>query len=299
MTTAGLLTVHANFGEGRLRHVDVDLRRPPVTRLFIGQSPEAVVRTVPCLYTICAQAQRATAQAALAAAAGEAPEVADDAGLWIEMLHENLWRLLLDWPPALGLPPAQAAFIAWRTTRQGGSCAEASRRLLNEVVHGLAENCLVRLVDRNSDMPCGPAVLTPDEWLAGCRESGDFQPAMSPPPSIRAAYRRRIAEVERATAALAAGAAFPLAAAGGNGWGVAQTVTARGVLTHAVRLKARMVTQYRVTAPTDVFFADAGALSGLVDGRRFASSDEAKRSLDLAVLALDPCLPYVLEVNDA
>ena len=299
MTTAGLLTVRADFGEGGLRHVDVDLRRPPVAQLFIGQSPEVVVRTVPCLYTICAQEQRAVAQAALAAAAGEAPVAADDAGLWIEMLHENLWRLLLDWPSALALSPAQAAFIAWRATRQGGSCAEATRRLLAEVLYGLAENCLVRLVDRNSDAPCGPVALTPDERLAGCRENGDFVPAMSQPQSIGAAYRRRIAEVERATAALATGAPFPLAAAGGNDWGVAQTVTARGVLTHAVRLEAGAVTHYRITAPTDVFFADAGALSGLLAGRCFASSDEAKRSLHLAVLALDPCLPYVLEVNDA
>ena len=299
MTTAGLLTVRADFAAGRLRHVDVALRRPPVAQLFVGQLPEAVVRIVPCLYTICARAQRATAQAALAAAAGEATQPADDAGLWIEMLHENLWRLLLDWPPALGLPPAQAAFIAWRATRHDGGCAEATRRLLADVLAGLAEKCLARLVDRNSDVPCGPTALTPDEWLAGCRESGDFLPAMSAPQSIRAAYCGRIAEVERATWALAAGAAFPLAAAGGNGWGVAQTVTARGVLTHAVRLEARAVKHYRVTAPTDVFFADAGALSGLLAGRCFTSSDEAKRSLHLAVLALDPCLPYVLEVNDA
>ena len=94
-----MLTVRADFGEGRLRHVEVDLRRPPVTQLFIGQSPEAVIRTVPCLYTICAQAQRVVAQAALAAAAGAAPQPADSAGLWTEMLHENLWRLLLDCPP--------------------------------------------------------------------------------------------------------------------------------------------------------------------------------------------------------
>jgi hypothetical protein len=299
VTPTGMLTVRADFGEGRLRHVEVDLRRPPVTQLFIGQSPEAVIRTVPCLYTICAQAQRVVAQAALAAAAGAAPQPADSAGLWTEMLHENLWRLLLDWPPALGLVPAPAAFIAWRATRQDGNGAEVTRRLLTDVLHGLAENCLARLVDRNSDVPCGPAPLTPDEWLAGCRESGDFLPAMSAPPSIRAAYRQRIAEVERATGALATGAPFPLAAAGGDGWGVAQTVTARGVLTHAVRLEAHTVRQYRVTAPTDVFFADAGALSGLLDGRSFASSNEAKRSLHLAVLALDPCLPYVLEVNDA
>lgn len=299
VTTAGLLTVRADFAEGRLKHVDVALRRPPVAQLFVGQSPEAVVRIVPCLYAICARAQRLTAQAALAAAAGDATQPADDAGLWIEMLHENLWRLLLDWPPALGLPPAQAAFIAWRAARHDGCCAEATRRLLADVLDGLAEKCLARLVDRDSDVACGPVAPTPDEWLARWREGADFRPALSAPPSIRAAYRGRIAEVERATAALASGAPFQLAAAGGNGWGVAQTVTARGVLTHAVRLEAGTVTRYRVTAPTDVVFADAGALRGLLDGAHFASSEEAKRSLQLAVLALDPCLPHVLEVNDA
>jgi hypothetical protein len=59
------------------------------------------------------------------------------------------------------------------------------------------------------------------------------------------------------------------------------------------------VKRYRVTAPTDIFFADAGALRGLLDGARFVSPEEAKRLLQLAVLALDPCLPHVLEVNDA
>ena len=299
MTTAGLLTVRAALSGDRLTLIDVDLRRPSVAKLFIGQSPEAVVRTVPCLYTICAHAQRATAQAALATAAGEALQAADDATLWIEMLHENLWRLLLDWPPALGLPPAQEAFVAWRATRHGGSCTDATSRLLTDVLDGLAERCLARLVDRNDDMPCGPALPTPEEWLAGWQRYSDFMPAISGPPSIRAAYRGRIAEVRHATGALAAGAPFPLAAAGGDGWGVAQTVTARGVLTHAVRLEGRTVTRYRVAAPTDVFFADAGALSGLLAGGRFASSDEAKRAIHLAVLALDPCIPHVLEVNDA
>ena len=294
-----MLTVRADFADGRPRHVDVALRRPPVTQLFFGQSPEAVVRTVPCLYTVCARAQRATAQAALAAAADAAAPPADDADLWIEMLHENLWRLLLDWPPALGLPPAPATFIAWRATRHDGGCAEATRRLLADVLDGLAEKCVAKLVDRNSDAACGPVALAPDEWLAGWRESADFRPVISAPPSILAAYRRRIAEVERATAALASGASFPFAVAGGHGWGVAQAVTARGVLTHAVRVEAGAVTRYRVTAPTDVFFADAGGLCGLLDGASFASSDEAKRWLHLAVLALDPCLPYVVEVKGA
>ena len=101
--------------------------------------------------------------------------------------------------------------------------------MLSDVLHDLAENCRARLVDRNSDFPCGPAALAPDEWLAGWQESSDFLPAASAPRSIPAAYRGRIAEVERAAAALAAGTHYPLAVAGGNGWGVAQTGTASGV----------------------------------------------------------------------
>ncbi|HSN64050.1 MAG TPA: hypothetical protein VLS26_07715, partial [Azonexus sp.] len=68
---------------------------------------------------------------------------------------------------------------------------------------------------------------------------------------------------------------------------------------HAVHLDTGKVAGYRLWAPTDVFFADAAALSGLLDGQRFASADEARRALDQAILALDPCVPYVLELNDA
>ena len=310
MISAGSLTVRATLTNGRLGNLDVDLRRPEVTQIFHGQAPEAVVKTVPCLYTICAHAQKAAAQAALAVAADDERPATDDAGLWVELLHENLWRLLLDWPPALGLPPAKEAFIAWRATRFGGNCADETKGLLVNTLSGLAEKCLAKLVDRiPEEAPLGcdrqvhatatPPPLTPGEWLAGWREGGAAQPAPIAPTSIRAAYHGRVAEVERAAAALAAGAPYPIAVAGGNGWGVAQMATARGVLTHAVQLAAGKVVNYQVWAPTDAFFADAVALSGLLAGRRFASPDEARRALDQAILALDPCVPYALELNDA
>ncbi|MGV0952480.1 MAG: hypothetical protein ACOYB3_17585, partial [Azonexus sp.] len=271
--------------------------------------PEAVVKTVPCLYTICAQAQKAAAQAALAVAADDERPAADDAGLWVELLHENLWRLLLDWPPALGLPPEKEAFIAWRATRFGRNCADETKGLLANAFSGLSEKCLAKLVDCATDealIGCDKQVhatgatppLTPGEWLDGWQEAG-AQPVPIAPSSIRAAYQGRVAEVERAAAALAAGVPYPIAVAGGNGWGVAQLPTARGVLTHAVQLDAGKVAKYRVWAPTDVFFADAVALSGLLAGRQFAAPDEARRALDQAILALDPCVPYVLELNDA
>jgi len=301
--SAGSLTVRATLGNGRLGNIEVDLQRPAVTQIFHGRTPEAVVKTVPCLYTICAQAQKSAAQAALAVAADEERPPADDAGLWLELLHENLWRLLLDWPPALGLPPEKEAFIAWRATRSGGNCAEETQKLLVHTVDVLAEKCLENLVDRAAQQvpsACShfhagdTAALSPEAWLAG-----GAMPALTAPSSIRAAFQGRVAEVERAAAALAAGLPYPIAVAGGKGWGAAQINTARGVLTHAVHLDGGKVAKYRVWAPTDAFFADAAALSGLLDDQRFAAPDEARRALDRAILALDPCVPYVLELNDA
>ncbi|MGB8241292.1 MAG: hypothetical protein WCE66_09675, partial [Azonexus sp.] len=242
---------------------------------------------------------------------------------WLELLHENLWRLLLDWPPALGLPPEKEAFIAWRATRFGGNCAGETKKLLVDTLDDLAEKCLEKLVDRAAEqvpwrdapqakgpvaqalLGCShstagdPATLNPDAWLAGWQGAGEAMPVLMAPTSIRAAYQGRVAEVECAAAGLAAGAPYPIAAAGGKGLGTAQINTARGVLTHAVQLAGGKVAKYRVWAPTDAFFADAVALSGLLDGQRFASPDEARRALDQAILALDPCVPYALELNDA
>jgi Ni,Fe-hydrogenase I large subunit len=124
-------------------------------------------------------------------------------------------------------------------------------------------------------------------------------PAMPKPHSIRSVFKARLAEVEAALAGLAANAPFPLATAGGEGWGVAQTLTARGVLTHAAHVVDGKVASYQVQAPTDGYFSDASALSSLLDNLEFASQDQARQVLNQAILALDPCLPYDVELNDA
>ena len=71
------------------------------------------------------------------------------------------------------------------------------------------------------------------------------------------------------------------------------------MLTHAVHIIDGKVANYRVQAPTDGFFADAEALTALLENCRFASLDQAKQVLNQAILALDPCLPYVVELRDA
>ena len=49
MNSAGLLTVRANWWGGGLEDIDVELKRPLVTQLFIGQIPDAVVKAIPYL----------------------------------------------------------------------------------------------------------------------------------------------------------------------------------------------------------------------------------------------------------
>ena len=304
-TSAGLLTVKACFKDRGLHDIRVALARPSVAGLFTGQLPDAVTKTVPYLFTLCAHAQRVAAEAAVTAAQGEAPRVFDSAELWLEVLHENLWRLLLDWPPALGLHPEKEAFIAWRNARQGGDCLAVTQNLLHHSLRPMAEKCLEMLVDRSTEevapddgdqvMPAA-ALLAPQAWLEYWQGTAAQMPALLVPTS---AFLARLAETLAAVDALASGATFPVASAGGGGWGVGQTMTARGVLTHAVHVVEGVVANYRVQAPTDNYFADATALSSLLANLQFASLDQARRVLNQAVLALDPCVPYVAEVVDA
>jgi hypothetical protein len=308
MSDAGLLTVKARFNGGALHDIRVGLTRPAVTRLFIGQAPQVVTKTVPYLFTLCAHAQRAAASNALAVASDEAPMVSDSAQLWIEMLHENFWRLLLDWPPALGFRPEKEAFVAWRNARQGDGALQASEDLLCHSIRPMAEKCLEMLIDRSTEEAApgsddhhtlAPVVLAPEAWLAYWQGSALQMPATAKPVSIRSAFQSRLAATESAVAALAGGVPFPVAKAGGDGRGVGQALTARGVLTHAVHLVDGMVANYSVQAPTDNLFADAAALSSLLATLKCGSFDQAKRLLNQAILALDPCVPYVVECQNA
>ena len=302
MTSAGQLVVRATYDQGALRDIAVDLQRPSVTRLFIGQLPDVVIKTVPYLFTLCAHAQRVAAQAAVNIALGETPRTPDHAELWIEVLHENLWRLLLDWPVAVGLPPAKDAFVAWRSGRNGDDVVANTGKLVDTVLKPLADACLARLAgdggDEHHHRQALP-VLAPDAWLAFWQGMQDRMPDVSLPSSISAIYRARLLEVDTALAALEAHRPFPIASAGGTGWGVGQTLTARGVLTHAVHVDDGLVVRYRVQAPTDSLFANAQPLTALLANRRFVTLDQARQGLDQAILALDPCLPYIVELQDA
>ena len=275
------------------------LQRPPVARVFVGQLPEAVCKTVPYLYSLCAQAQRSAAHGALVAAFAMEPELIDDRALWLECLHEHLWRLLIDWPPALGVKDARDDFVAWRNARQNDNLFQVSSALVRRALDGgVIEKCREILVDRNNVSILLP-VLNAAPFLAFWRGECDSLPPLQAPDNVASTYEIRVLAMQAALAGLLNEEPFPVAAAGDDGWGVGQCLTARGVLTHAVHMVDDRVAKYQVWAPTDRYFSDAGALTTLLAGEEWPDIEAARRGLRLAVLALDPCLPYEVEMSHA
>lgn len=336
--------------------LQVRLERPPAYQLFVGRRPAEVLAAVPRLYTLCGTAQTAAARLGLLAVAGEGPGDARDGlpaalhgELWWELLHETLWRLLLDWPEPLGQRPAREAFQVWRRAR-GDAALAATDVLFRSTLFGpgggellapdaLAARCLAALAAwEAADPACadawlprlrgdcrqalGPLDPQPwlDHWVAQAAAPIFSHPLQSesdlPPPTVpdspRSAYCRLLTLALAARQALAEGSPYPLAvrchAGAGERLAVAQTLTARGVLTHALGYGAapaspaeasppERVTRYHVWAPTDRLFAPEGGGRPLRDLlSRLLGVDphnESRRpaALRIALLTLDPCVP--------
>ncbi|HET6719655.1 MAG TPA: nickel-dependent hydrogenase large subunit [Rhodocyclaceae bacterium] len=99
----GAVSIAASWAAGRIVDCRLTSRRPDAARLLVGKTPPEVLLLVPRLFSLCGQAQRAVAAAALDAAGGRStPEPAGLAAtLRREAIGEHLWRLMIDWPAAL------------------------------------------------------------------------------------------------------------------------------------------------------------------------------------------------------
>lgn len=112
----GALHIAARGTPAGLVAVEVRNTRPAAAHALRGLEVAQACARVPRLYSLCAHAQAGAARAACAAAAGAAPDAAarraDEHALAAESAREHLWRLMLDWPALLALPPALQA--DWR-----------------------------------------------------------------------------------------------------------------------------------------------------------------------------------------
>jgi len=123
MSIEGEITVTLHWDGHRVRHAGLASTRPlAAARVLLGRRAADAAALVPRLYAICGHAQGAASAAALRAAAATHTAAADADGVpaidpWtvvLEALQETLWRLLIDAPRALSLPPAVAALAPAR-----------------------------------------------------------------------------------------------------------------------------------------------------------------------------------------
>ncbi len=153
MTLEGELIVQLPWNGRRVQRVTLRSSRPfAASRVLAGKPPDEVVAMVPLLFSICGGAQRAAASGALAAAAGvPCPGTGDELGVILETVQEYFWRLLIDWPKAMGKEPLAAPVaavrqhIAAKTRRANGSPHGESATATSELgatIGALATTCI-------------------------------------------------------------------------------------------------------------------------------------------------------------
>ena len=221
---------------------------PDVERLLHRVPGVRVAAIVRRLHGICREAQGLAADLAVAAAQGEAmaPETLAAAILraQAEAFRETALRLCLDWPALIGEAPQTQAARAILALTQ----AEAP----------------------------DPAALA--EWHAAILATG------LPARLLSAAPKHLVPAFQARLAALSAIPPRPRSASPTPGLGTATVPTARGALTHTVRLHIGVVAAYTIDAPTARRFAPTGDAAALLARARTAAQAQ------WAMHAIDPCV---------
>ena len=315
--------------------------RPLAARILVGQPVERVVELLPRLFSLCGQAQGVAARLACRAALGHVPTHGDllDEGrrVALEAIGEHLWRLLLDWPPMLGLPVRKAEFLDWRKRLLTVSDPLAAADFGNALSRWLdAEKTMCSdMCNRLCQMPgtqpssgllpmltasawaqvaIDEAFATAPIWAGQPAETGSFARRFADPDvaqfqsngagiaNIAARLAARYADLRFLAEALAAPQHL-------DGWldavplakniGLARVETARGLLLHLLEIKDDKVGRYVIVAPTEWNFHAQGAFVRAIVGLPAASREQAGAVARRLALALDPCVAYEVIINDA
>lgn len=152
MSAAGAIRLDVAWDGRRISALKLTSTRVPVAeRLLVGRTPAETPRLVGMLFSVCRRAQMVACDWALDAARGTvasgAQRLEAERAVVVEALHENLWRLLLDWPGIEGEAAEPARYAALRRglanipLDQADALAELARRvseLLQQQVFGTA-----------------------------------------------------------------------------------------------------------------------------------------------------------------
>lgn len=257
----GRVRLSLTIADGVVCRTEVACERPAVARLLRGQSAEQAVALVPLIYSLCGKAQGIAAQAALAAARGQAVEAYVDTEARAEAAREHAWKLFVDWPRQMGIAPDEAFFV----------------RLMRSIP--------VRRTELATELAAHPL---PAKLRASFGE-GEIATLLAERQSARLDelmkwLRGRPDKLGRLSAACVAPKT-----------GEARVETARGLLLHRLALDGERIADYAITAPTDVHFAADGGAARWLEKLQGLPRAEAERQVPLLVLAFDPCVPWELD----
>jgi hypothetical protein len=103
----GALSISVNWDGRRVDAARVASTRPlGVAQVLVGKRPADAVAMVPRLFSICGRSQSVAAALACERASGVESDTATQRArqelVDAEIVHEYLWRMLLDWPRAVG-----------------------------------------------------------------------------------------------------------------------------------------------------------------------------------------------------
>ncbi|HMV54661.1 MAG TPA: nickel-dependent hydrogenase large subunit [Rhodocyclaceae bacterium] len=194
MSVAGELSIGVRVADGEVRAVELASTRPQASRVLAGRTPADVARLVPMLFSLCGHAQQIAASVAIEAAIGEhTPDSERDKRtrrVRLEAIQEHLWRLMLDWPALLSLPPLRDAFARWyrrcaaaREEAEAGCCRQLASELVDYCDRTLLPLPLAQWLELDDDA----ALLEP----AAAREWGPMLQALSAFDAVAPAGRIR------------------------------------------------------------------------------------------------------------
>lgn len=319
------IDIEVGWHAGILDAVRIKARTPNPSAALVGLSPATVAAMLGRLYAVCGAAQRACAELALGAAsgAGLAPERHHRlaAAVAAEAIQERLWRLWLDWPPALGLAPRRDEFTYWWGCIKSGAADWPTRlaATLERDWLGTPFTALTRFgVLAEFDAWCA-AGRSPAATLFAALGAEAAAAARSAPPGEPSAGANRRHPWSAALSAAGRGLEWHLAqrmlslaaldevlqhdpppsvemSSGSTaaGRGFATVATARGRLRHEVSLCDGHVESYAIQTPTERHFAADGPFAASILGRRAADGAAARRIASLWALAFDPCVSYAV-----
>ena len=336
----GEITIRLQVVTGKVSSVDIaSSRLPDMSRMFLGRTPEQVLPLIGTVFSLCGKAQTIAGLQATESALGlrvsRAQHAARDMLRLAEMLTQTAWRLCLNWPQALNLPPdpalprlalaaegqfEQALFggAGWKSV--GGAALELDAKGIAKVIETLQSGI------RSLTAHGGLAAQLRDGIAAAGLDGFGALPMNATPeagalsrqwhnPEVNSLRKNGAGLAARLAASLAdlneIASALSLASATLAsdhpktlphvifGSGDATVMTARGPLKHAVTLRDGVYAAYEINAPTEGNFAPNGPVVAGLIGADATDAAALTKAAMLHILAIDPCIRYSVEVDHA